>query len=85
VNYGNDTSPVVDTVFNTDCAPGCTVLTCSCTRAIPIVYWSSTSFPLYPGTAWWVDFAGGAAGIDAKDPIFSQLPFFGVRAVRGGL
>jgi len=39
VNYENH-NPAVDTVFNTNCAPGCTVLTCSCTTSGG--YWSST-------------------------------------------
>src|SRR5438034_4539784 len=39
-NFGN-TNPSVSPAFNTECAPGCTVTTCSCTNASNALYWSS--------------------------------------------
>jgi len=50
-------SPTVSSEFNTGCAPGCTVLTCSCTAAHS--YWSSTTYALNPDYAWVVVFYGG--------------------------
>src|SRR5207249_284820 len=39
---------------------GCTVLMCSCTGAsLPSGYWSSTTFALFTGVAWAVDFDFG--------------------------
>lgn len=68
--------PAVDPVFNTGCAPGCTVLTCSCTQQN--VYWPSNSYKNIPSQAWVVNFGDGGVGIRSKTNTFN------VRAVRGG-
>ena len=70
-------SPSVDPVFNTACAPGCTVTSCSCT--VPSAYWSSSSFAGIPPNAWLVEFLIGNVGSSDK----GNGGF--VRAVRGGL
>ena len=69
-------SPAVDPVFDTGCAPACTVLNCSCTRSY--FYWSATTYQNVPSDAWGVNFFDGIVyavnkGIDTW-----------VRAVRGG-
>jgi hypothetical protein len=68
--------PAVDPVFDTDCAGGCTVTTCSCT--ISQSHWSSTSaLPSASTNAWKVDFGHA-------DVFWSSKPNeFYVRAVRG--
>ncbi|MFN8600988.1 MAG: DUF1566 domain-containing protein [Candidatus Binatia bacterium] len=71
-----DTSPLVSGEFDTGCAPGCTVLNCSCT--IANYHWSSSTQPGAPQTAWIIHFGGGAADVDMK-----TVPLR-VRAVRGG-
>ena len=68
-------SPSIDAAFNTGCAPGCTVLTCSCTGP---VYWSS-DVPTDPGNAWSVYYDGNVV-YPPQDKDFILF----VRAVRGG-
>jgi hypothetical protein len=75
VDYTNAT-PSVSPAFNTGCAPGCTVLTCSCTASG--FYWSSSTNTGIPGNAWSVFFGGGNVTDQAKSGTFL------VRAVRGG-
>ncbi len=75
VNYQN-AFPSVSAAFNTACAPGCTVTTCSCTRSG--VYWSSSTYALSPTGAWFVNFDVGNVSADSKPVNFA------VRAVRGG-
>jgi hypothetical protein len=41
--------PTVDAAFDSNCTPGCTVLTCSCTAVQ--VTWSSTSYAFQPLSA----------------------------------
>jgi hypothetical protein len=94
VNYANDNTSAVDAAFDTNCAPGCTVLTCSCTQGLSSndFYWSSTSFansPQSPGVvtdAWFV--IDGFVSADVKDgtepPPDNTIGHF-ARAVRGGL
>ena len=73
---GTSTALLVATVFNTGCAPGCTVTACSCAAAG--AHWSSTTYTESPDSAWEVLFDLGYVVIDAKiSPNF-------VRAVRGG-
>ena len=67
---------VIDPAFNTGCAPGCNVTTCSCTWSGD--YWSSTTYQPIPIDAWSVDFGSGIVDVLNK----STGPF--VRAVRGG-
>jgi hypothetical protein len=67
VNYGK-VAPATDPVFNSQ--PDST------TR--PYGYWSSTSFPDDPSTAWYVDFAFGSVAKGNK-----LLAGYYVRAVRG--
>lgn len=67
VNYGK-VAPATDTVFNSQ--PD------SSTRVFG--YWSSTSFPDDPSTAWYVDFAFGSVARGNK-----LLAGYYVRAVRG--
>jgi hypothetical protein len=70
-------NPSVDPAFNTTCAGGCDVSTCSCTTAS--YYWSSTSFASSPTFAWAVNFTTG----DPTSRTKTLLNY--VRAVRGGL
>jgi hypothetical protein len=67
-------SPAVAPEFNAGCAPGCTVLTCSCNAATS--YWSSTI--AQPGNGWHGTFVTGGVHFTAQTDL---LP---VRAVRGG-
>ena len=76
VSYGAS-SPAVGPVFNTACAPACTVLTCSCTRFD--LHWTSTSYQNFTQYAWFVHFADGDLNSN-----FKTTPAR-VRAVRGGL
>ena len=71
-------NPSVDPVFNTNCTGGCTVTTCSCTRASG--YWSSTTYADTPDIAWSVNFTSGFVKYDS----FKDFDLR-VRAVRGGL
>jgi hypothetical protein len=78
VDYGVGVGfPSVDAAFNTPCG-GCigNVTTCSCTQLD--AYWSATSYPGLPSTAWYVSFNGGKVDISNKASIAA------VRAVRGG-
>jgi len=75
IDYENS-NPAVDPAFNNNCSGGCTVLTCSCTRASE--YWSSSTSALSPASTWLVDFEDAFVFFDGK-----SSPFF-VRAVRGG-
>jgi hypothetical protein len=68
----------VDAVFDTDCTPGCTVTTCSCTMSDPYDYWSSTTLDFYPTDVFAVHFGGGFL----EGPGKTDLNY--VRAVRGG-
>lgn len=66
-------------IFDTDCIPGCTVLTCSCTHWW--LHWSSTTAGDFPAAVWTFQFAAAGVGRSIKAPgIGSQA-----RAVRGGL
>ena len=56
-------SPPVFPASNTECAPGCTVATCSCIKSD--VYWSSSTYQFFPQTAWYVRFNVGR--VDAVD------------------
>jgi hypothetical protein len=73
-NFEN--TPSVDAVFNTNCAPGCTVTTCSCTSLNP--YWSSSTRTEAYGSAFFVSFYIPQVANDVK------TSFWNVRAVRGG-
>jgi hypothetical protein len=69
--------PCVSAAFNTDCASGCAVTSCSCTQSAP--YWSATTQLTDPGSGEIVFFTtGGVAGGTPKTDAFY------VRAVRGG-
>jgi len=69
-------SPCVASVFNSNCTPGCTVASCSCTA--PFGYWSGLAVSANPDVAWAVWFLYG-------DVILSNKAGDGsVRAVRGG-
>ncbi len=70
-------SPTVDPLFDTGCAPSCTVTSCSCTKTSS--YWTSSTFAISPTSAWVVLFSSGEGAVQQKG-----LPLF-VRAVRGGL
>lgn len=69
-------SPSVSAAFNTSCAGGCTVLTCSCTSA-SFGYWSSTSRAGSGVFAWVVGFSEGHVTYGQKTVASSA-----VRAVR---
>jgi Protein of unknown function (DUF1566) len=75
-DYGT-VDPVVSAVFDAACAPGCTVLECSCTR--PGSYWSSSTYVTATDHAWIGDFYSGGTSTQAKDS-----GGVGLRAVRGG-
>src|SRR5947208_8363266 len=85
-NNLHDGVPAVSPAFNTNCTPGCTVTTCSCTATSngsglagqPPYYWSSTTDAGSPDSAWSVDFSLGSVASGGK-----AYTFF-VRAVRGG-
>ena len=74
--------PAVSAPFNNGCAPGCTVLTCSCT--FQAHYWSSTPSADNgenigrPGYAWGANFGYATWG---RWPMTTT---YSVRAVRGG-
>ena len=70
--------PAVSSIFDTSCASGCTVLTCSCTVSAEMIFWSSTSYVNSPASAWLVNFYDGTAYVDVKSA--SKR----VRAVHGG-
>jgi hypothetical protein len=70
-------NPAVETAFNTNCLPGCTVTSCSCTRSGPSPYWSATTDAADPSEAWLLDFFDG----DVNDNL-KALSFY-ARAVRG--
>lgn len=64
--------------FDSDCAPGCTIFTCSCTAgSTHTLYWSSTSYAVAPSNAWVVSMSDGRTYPDVKTLAY------GVRAVRG--
>ncbi|MEO6028629.1 MAG: DUF1566 domain-containing protein [Candidatus Binatia bacterium] len=71
--------PSVSPEFDSACAPGCTVLTCSCT-AIGPNYWSSTTDLSAPSTAVVASFGVGLTGAGG----IPKSTGFRVRAVRGG-
>jgi hypothetical protein len=73
-NFQN-VSPSVSMAFNNNCAPGCTVATCSCTAALK--YWTSTTVATAAPSGWFVNFDFGYTGFENKSM------GFGVRAVRG--
>jgi hypothetical protein len=79
VDYQN-TFPAVSTTFNTNCAAGCSAMTCSCTQSsLHSYYWSSTSYAGTASNAWVVGFDFGPVLIGFKTATYY------VRAVRGGL
>jgi hypothetical protein len=86
VDYEN-ANPATDAAFNTNCTPGCTVLTCSCTQ--PALgndfYWSSTTLASDPHDAWFI--TDGLVTADDKEGIEPESNTVGhfARAVRGGL
>jgi hypothetical protein len=67
-------NPAADAVFNTGCAAGCTVTTCSCTQSNS--YWASTTYQEDPTVAWEVYFNDGF--VDAEGKLVDGY----VRAVR---
>ena len=74
-------NPAVSAPFNTGCALGCTVLTCSCTAfsySGGYYYWSSSTYMDSRQNAWLVNFNVGNVFSGSK---FSS---YYVRAVRGG-
>jgi hypothetical protein len=73
--------PAVNAEFSNGCTAGCTVLTCSCTVAASMIFWSSTSYVNGvdgPKSAWLVNFFDGTAYVAPKTDTNH------VRAVRGG-
>jgi hypothetical protein len=69
--------PAIDLLFNTACAPICSVTTCSCT--VRDDYWTLTPVVDVPGSAWTVNFNRGI--VNYYDD--TTLPLY-VRAVRSG-
>ena len=75
VSYGAS-YPAINAAFNANCAPTCSVLTCSCTQLS--AYWSSSTYQDIPSRAWVVYFNDGyVVGYLKTDNGY-------VRAVRGG-
>ncbi len=70
--------PSVSPAFNTNCAPACTVFTCSCTVSASMIYWTSSSYVKAPQEAWLVNFFDGTTYVSSKTDTNR------VRAVRGG-
>ncbi len=68
--------PAIDPAFNTGCAAGCTVTSCSCTASN--YYWTATTYQNGASLAWSVLFNDGYGGVSGKSSSNS------VRAVRGG-
>jgi len=68
-------SPCVASVFNTACASGCSVGTCSCTATD--AYWSSVSVTNIPADAW-------GAHVNDVTGRFGKDVGLNLRAVRGG-
>jgi hypothetical protein len=75
VNYQNP-SPRVSVAFHSNCVPGATVFTGSCT--FPLNYWSSTTRASSTDMAFYVSFNHGDVLPELKFQVFH------VRAVRGG-
>ena len=75
-NMRNFFNPKAAAIFHAGCMAGCTVTTCSCTKANR--YWSSDSGKNYPPNACTVHFLTGQRDVDFKGN--SNY----VRAVRGG-
>lgn len=71
-------NPAVPVEFSNACAPGCTILTCSCTITTGD-YWSSTTNQQNPANAWTFDAKTGEVSPNGAK---GQLKY--VRAVRGG-
>lgn len=69
-------NPAIDGMFHSNCAPGCTVMTCSCT--VSENYWSSTTYEDLTLFAWSIYFYDGSVVADGKTSSFH------VAAVRGG-
>jgi hypothetical protein len=69
--------PAISAAFNTGCAPGCSVLTCSCTKYV--FFWTSTTTAADRRYAWAGWFSQGRPLYQFKtNPL-------AVRAVRGGI
>jgi len=77
VDYADPIPPIVNPVFDTACAPSCTVTSCSCT--VLNYYWSSSTVAPNPGYAWIVYFIHGTVSAGVKPNEYH------VRAVRTGL
>jgi Protein of unknown function (DUF1566) len=81
IHYGA-AGPALSSAFDAGCAPGCTVLTCSCMH---FTSWSSSTFAGDSGKAWRVYFqasdAHSAGSLSVGDKT-EEVSF--VRAVRGG-
>jgi hypothetical protein len=73
-DFERSAAPTVFSAFNTGCAVGCSVTTCSCTGQNR--YWSSTTYQLGTSNAWSLGAATGTIGTDVK----TNTAF--VRAVR---
>lgn len=78
-DYGRS-APAVFEPFHLACAPGCTILACSCTPPVAPGdrSWTATTAAAAPATAWAVGFETGAPTLVAKDTALRA------RAVRGG-
>ena len=68
--------PATFPAFDTNCAPGCTVTSCSCTDSN--FYWSSSTYWVGSFNAWYVSFYDSGSAYGGK---VNELH---VRAVRGG-
>lgn len=77
-NLGATVGPATYTAFNNNCAPGCTVTTCSCTASGS--YWSSSTYAINPTAGWLAVFNGAATEV-----LYGKQAGNGARAVRGGL
>lgn len=78
VSYATE-YPTLPLDFSHACAPGCTVLTCSCSEAEGGTYWSSTTVPAGNGFVLIGWFTEGRIHVARHEATIA------VRAVRGGL
>ena len=73
-DYGDASTPIVPTVFDTACTGSCSPATCSCTA--PGAHWTNDLTASIAGNAWILDFADGSELTDTRDTRYH------VRAVR---
>lgn len=76
IDYSFLVAPAVSSAFHLDCAPGCSVTNCSCTKSAS--YWTSTTLQSISTNAWILNFS------NAQITTAGKTAYNYVRAVRGG-